>query len=97
MDDSLASGTHVPDIVRVTLRDSTRLELRDVRTTADSVIGFVRSDGQSTRVGVPTSVVASIHERDLSPVRATLLLVVLGAAATGLFLAAMAAGMGPNY
>lgn len=81
----------------MTLRDSTRLELRDVRVTADSVIGFVRSYGQSTRVGVPTSTVASIEEREPSPMRTTLLLLVLGAAATGVFLAAMAAGMGPNY
>jgi hypothetical protein len=97
MDDSLTGGTYVPGIVQLTLRDSTRLELRDVRMTADSVIGFVRSYGQSTRVGVPTSTVASVRERNVSPVRTTALLVVLGTAATVVFLAVMGAGMGQSY
>jgi len=97
-DGSLEDGTYVPGIARVTLRDSTRLEMRDVRVSPDSVTGIVRSSyGQSTRVSVPASTVASIHERDISTERTALLLVVLGAAAAGVFLAAMAAAMGPGY
>ena len=96
-DDSPEGGTYVSGVVRVTLRDGTRLEMRDVRVSPDSLIGFVRSPGQSTRVGLRTSTVASIHERDVSPGRTALLLVVLGVAATGVLLAAMTAGMGPDY
>jgi hypothetical protein len=96
-DSSPGGGTYVPGVARVTLRDSTRLELRDVRVTTDSVVGFVRSYGQAIRTGVVTSSVASIHERQISATKTLVLLGALGAVAVGAYFAAFAAGTGPNY
>lgn len=87
----------MPGIVRLTLRDSTQLELRDVSVRPDSVIGFVRSYGHSTRVGVVTSSVASIQQRDVSSGRTLLMAMALGAVAVGVVAAVMSAGMGPGY